>query len=59
MQQMSELVAYYAPWKLNAYRYENVAVYPWLVGYKYNGFYQHPWQYFDLDLSVPRVPVQK
>jgi ABC-type transport system substrate-binding protein len=58
MRQMSELVAAWAPWKLNAYRYENVAVYPWLIGYKYNGFHPHPWQYFDLDLTMKRVPVQ-
>jgi oligopeptide transport system substrate-binding protein len=56
--EMSALVAAYSPWMLNAFRYENVIVYPWVVGYKYNGFAPHPWQYFDIDLSVKRTPVQ-
>ena len=55
---MSQLVAAYAPWKLNAYRIENVVVYPWVIGYKYNPFNQHPWQYLDIDLEVPRKAVQ-
>ncbi len=58
VRQMSELVAAYAPWKLNAYRIENVVVYPWVIGYKYNPFNQHPWQYLDIDLSVPRRAAQ-
>ncbi len=56
--EMSALVAAYSPWMLNAYRYENVVVYPWVVGYKYNAFSQHPWQFYDIDPSVKRVPVQ-
>jgi ABC-type transport system substrate-binding protein len=55
---MSALVAAYSPWLLNAYRYENVVVYPWVIGYKYNGFAQHPWQYFDIDLKMKRAPVE-
>jgi len=58
LKEMSLIVAAYAPWKLNAYRIENVVVYPWVVGYKYNPFNQHPWQFLDIDLSVPRKPVQ-
>ncbi|MFO1312253.1 MAG: ABC transporter substrate-binding protein [Burkholderiales bacterium] len=58
VRQMSEIVAAYAPWKLNSYRIENVVVYPWVIGYKYNPFNQHPWQYLDIDLSVPRKAVQ-
>jgi len=56
--EMSALVAAYSPWMLNAYRYENVIVYPWVVGYKYNGFAPHPWQFFDIDLAAKRTPVQ-
>jgi ABC-type transport system substrate-binding protein len=55
--EMSQLVTAYAPWNLNVYRYENVLVYPWVKGYKYNAIQQHPWQYFDIDLKVPRRPV--
>jgi ABC-type transport system substrate-binding protein len=49
MQKMGELVTAYAPWNVTVFRYENVLVQPWLVGYKYNAFDQHPWPYFDVD----------
>jgi len=49
LQRMSELVTIYAPWNLHAYRYENVLVQPWLVGYKYSAFNRHPWAYYDVD----------
>jgi len=49
LQRMSELVTIYAPWNLHAYRYENMLVQPWLVGYKYNAFNRHPWAYYDVD----------
>ncbi|MEP7206250.1 MAG: ABC transporter substrate-binding protein [Casimicrobiaceae bacterium] len=46
---MSELVSVYAPWKLAAFRYGNVAVQPWVIGYKYNGYQAHPFRYLDID----------
>ena len=55
--EMSTLVSTYAPWKLNAYRYENIVVYPWVIGYKYNAIAQHPWQYYDIDMKISRTPV--
>lgn len=55
--EMSKLVSTYAPWKLNAYRYENIIVYPWVIGYKYNAIAQHPWQYYDIDTKMARKPV--
>ena len=58
MRQMSEIVAAYAPWKLNAYRYENVMAYPWVEGYKLNVFNLHPWQFLDIDTKAVRKPVQ-
>ena len=58
MRQMSEIVAGYAPWKLNAYRYENMILYPWVEGYKLNVFNIHPWQYLDVDAKMPRKSVQ-
>ncbi len=57
--QMSGLVTAYAPWNLEVYRYENVVVYPWVIGYKYNAFSAHPWMYYDIDLKMPRKPVQQ
>jgi oligopeptide transport system substrate-binding protein len=56
--QMSELVTAYAPWMLDVYRYENVAVYPWVIGFKYDPFYQQPWPYLDIDNAVKHVPVE-
>lgn len=55
--EMSELVTAYAPWMLDVYRYENVVLYPWVVGFKYSGIYQHPWPYLDLDSGAKRAPV--
>ncbi len=54
---MSELVAAYAPWHLQAFRLENVLVQPWVAGYKYNPFYQHPWRYWDIDAERRRGPM--
>jgi ABC-type transport system substrate-binding protein len=56
--EMSALVTAYAPWMLDVYRIENVVVYPWVQGYKYNPIDQHPWQYYDLDPARRRVTVQ-
>ncbi len=58
MREMSQLVAAYAPWKINAYRHENIILYPWVEGYKLNVFNIHPWQYLDLDPKVPRKGVE-
>jgi oligopeptide transport system substrate-binding protein len=48
---MSELVNAYAPWNLNAYRYENVLVQPWVLGFKHTVFDWHPWMYYDIDVG--------
>jgi ABC-type transport system substrate-binding protein len=56
--EMSALVTAYAPWMLDVYRIENVVVYPWVQGYKYNPIDQHPWQYYDIDPARKRVAVQ-
>jgi len=50
-QRMSQLVTAYAPWKLDAFRYETVVVYPWVLGYKHNVFDQYPWKYLDVDVA--------
>ena len=47
--QLSDLVSIYAPMKLTAYRYDNVLIQPWMVGYKYTPFNWNPWRYWDLD----------
>ncbi|MDQ2962843.1 MAG: ABC transporter substrate-binding protein [Pseudomonadota bacterium] len=48
---MSALVNAYAPWNLNAYRYENVLVQPWLLGFKHTVFDWHPWKFYDIDVA--------
>jgi ABC-type transport system substrate-binding protein len=57
--EMTQIVAAYSPWMLNAYRIENIAVYPWVIDYKHNAFQGHPWMYYDIDLKMPRRPVQQ
>jgi oligopeptide transport system substrate-binding protein len=57
--EMTRIVSAYSPWMLNAYRIENIAVYPWVIDYKYNPFQGHPWMYFDIDVKMPRKPVQQ
>jgi ABC-type transport system substrate-binding protein len=48
---MSQLVNAYAPWMLNAYRYENVLIQPWVLGYKHTVFDWHPWKFYDIDVA--------
>jgi len=55
MQKMGELVNVHAPWIVTVFRVENVLAHPWLVGYKFNGFNQHPWPYFDVDVGKRRA----
>ena len=52
MQKMGDLVNAYAPWNVTVFRYENVVVHPWVIGYKYNGYNQHPWAYYDIDTKL-------
>ena len=49
--EMSRLVVAYAPWVLHSYRIENIIVHPWVQGYKYDSYDQHPWMYLDLDVA--------
>ena len=48
---MSELVNVYSPWMYNAYRYENILVQPWVLGFKHTVYEQHPWLYYDIDVE--------
>jgi ABC-type transport system substrate-binding protein len=54
VRRMAELVAVYAPWKLQVYRFDNVLVQPWLIGFKYTPFNANPWLYWDIDLDRRR-----
>ena len=56
--EMTRIASAYSPWLLTAYRVENIVVYPWVIGFKYNEFQTHPWMYYDLDLKMPRRAVQ-
>ncbi|MGE5170893.1 MAG: ABC transporter substrate-binding protein [Rudaea sp.] len=46
---MAELVAAYNPWVLHVYTIENTLVQPWVRGYKKHAYWEHPWQYVDVD----------
>jgi oligopeptide transport system substrate-binding protein len=59
IRQLSELVNIYAPMKLTAYRFDNVLVHPWLLGYKYMPFNANPWRYWDLDPAMRDAAVKK
>ena len=59
MQRMSELVSIYLPWAVNVYRYENVLVQPWVLGFKYSPIQQHPWQYLDVVPAASRKVATK
>ena len=48
---MSELVAAYDPWDLSVYPVENTLVEPWVLGYKKNAYWEHPWVYLDIDTA--------
>ncbi len=46
---MSEVVAAYNPWELGVYTFENTLVQPWVQGYRKHVYWEHPWQYLDVD----------
>ncbi|HYK64506.1 MAG TPA: ABC transporter substrate-binding protein [Patescibacteria group bacterium] len=56
---MSSLVTAYAPWVMHTYRIENVIVQPWVLGYKYNTFDQHPWMYYDVDVEKRKASARQ
>jgi ABC-type transport system substrate-binding protein len=58
IQRMTELIGIYVPWAVTIYRYENVLVQPWVLGYKYNPIQQHPWQYLDIDTARRTAAVK-
>ncbi|HXF77610.1 MAG TPA: ABC transporter substrate-binding protein [Usitatibacter sp.] len=49
--EMSKLVAVYAPWKLSAHRKRNQLVQPWLLGWRKHPFLHDAYQYVDIDLA--------
>ena len=55
---MNELFNAYMPWVLTSYRYENVLVQPWVIGYKYSATNQHPFQYLDVDTALRAQAVK-
>jgi ABC-type transport system substrate-binding protein len=49
IRQLSKLITIYSPMKTTAYRFDNVMLQPWMIGYKYTPFNWNPWRYWDLD----------
>jgi oligopeptide transport system substrate-binding protein len=52
IRQLSKLINVYAPLKLTSYRYDNILLHPWMVGYKYTPFNWNNWRYWDLDPAM-------
>jgi ABC-type transport system substrate-binding protein len=50
--QMNEIVRNYAPWVLLAFRVDNVITQPWVLGYRFNPYWLHPWAYLDIDTAM-------
>ena len=48
---LSEVVAAYNPWDLGVYTIENTLVQPWVLGYQKHVYWEHPWQYLDIDVA--------
>jgi ABC-type transport system substrate-binding protein len=48
---MAELVAAYNPWWLGVYSVETTLLQPWVRGYKKHAYWEHPWQYLDIDVK--------
>ena len=57
--QMNDIVRNYAPWVLLAFRLDNVIVQPWVLGYKFNPNWLHPWAYLDLDTALQAKAAKK
>jgi oligopeptide transport system substrate-binding protein len=48
---MANILAAYTPWDIGVYRYTNTLVRPWVLGYKRHVYFEHPWQYLDIDVA--------
>jgi ABC-type transport system substrate-binding protein len=59
IRQLSELISIYAPMKMTAYRYDNVLLQPWMIGFKYTPFNWNPWRYWDLDPELRESMLRK
>ncbi len=50
--QMNDIVRNYAPWVLLAFRVDNLITQPWVLGYRFNPYWLHPWAYLDIDTAL-------
>lgn len=51
---MAELVAAYNPWWLGVYSVESTLVQPWVLGYKKNAYWEHAFEFLDIDAARQR-----
>jgi ABC-type transport system substrate-binding protein len=56
---MNDIVRNYAPWVLLAFRVDSVVVQPWVLGYKFNPNWLHPWAYLDVDTKARATASSK
>jgi ABC-type transport system substrate-binding protein len=50
-QQMSRVLAVYAPWKVNVHRVRNEMIQPWILGWRHHPFLLDGYKYADIDLE--------
>jgi ABC-type transport system substrate-binding protein len=46
---MSEIEAAYTPWVLNVFTVETTMLQPWVKGYKKHAYWEHAWEYLDVE----------
>jgi ABC-type transport system substrate-binding protein len=46
---MSEIEAAYTPWVLNVFTVETTLLQPWVKGYKKHAYWEHAWEYLDVE----------
>ncbi len=55
-QQMVHILWVYNPWRVNTLKQGNIAIHPWVLGYKKHPFAHEPWRYLDIDTT--KLPAQ-
>jgi len=59
IRKLSKLVSIYSPMKMTAYRFDNVLLQPWMIGFKYTPFNWNPWRYWDLDPALREATLKR
>ena len=57
-QQMVHILWVYNPWRVNTLKQGNIAMHPWVIGYKKHPFGFEPFRYLDIDTSKLPIHIQ-